>query len=104
MAFFWRGREAILPHMDEVARLSDLGPGILDLNGTRFTSNIVGDVQVEGLSDGMASDLRKITYFCFLISYPKKYLKYIIFKNVIYVFIYIFKKYLRTSSVLSLMI
>ena len=25
----------------------------------RFTSNIVGDVQVEGLSDGMASDLRK---------------------------------------------
>lgn len=54
-----RGREAILPHMDEVARLSDLGPGILDLNGTRFTSNIVGDVQVEGLSDGMASDLRK---------------------------------------------
>ena len=32
---------------------------VLDLNGTRFTSNIVGDVQVEGLSDGMASDLRK---------------------------------------------
>ena len=30
-----RGREAILPHMDEIARLSDLGPRILDLNRTR---------------------------------------------------------------------
>ena len=27
-----RGREAVLPHMAEVARLSDLGPGLLDLN------------------------------------------------------------------------
>ena len=54
-----RGREAALPHIDEIVRLSDRGPGILDPDWERFASNVVGDIRVEGLPEKVAMDLRR---------------------------------------------
>ncbi|WP_158612333.1 patatin-like phospholipase family protein [Fretibacterium sp. OH1220_COT-178] len=58
-AIIGRGREAALAHIEAIGRLSDAGPGILDLNIARSTSNTVGDVRVRGLPQKVAEDLRR---------------------------------------------
>lgn len=54
-----RGREAVLPQMEAILRLSNRGPGILDPDLNRVVSNIVGEIRVEGLPEKVALDLRK---------------------------------------------
>ena len=54
-----QGREAALARIEEITALSNRGPGILELEGTREGSDIVEDVRVEGLPEKAALDLRK---------------------------------------------
>ena len=54
-----RGREAALARIEEIVRLSNLGPGILEPDSARMASNSVGDIRIQGLPDKVAGDLRK---------------------------------------------
>ena len=53
------GREATLPHIEEIKALSAQGPALFTLHEERTTTDIIGDIEVHGLPEKLSEMVRK---------------------------------------------